>query len=141
MVTVPKYITVAALIIGAAIGTVTIFGYIVDSQIEDEIIELELLESMNCTEIMKYNYMTKEYASKDNRQYARQQVLECADDEEYLAYFGLCDQLFDKKRGGEPYQLEDHQKRADIRLKECGDEFWREDFDIDFEIDYTEKFD
>ncbi len=104
------------------------------------IIELEILEEMTCTEIIKHNSLAIKYASKENRQYARQQVLDCADDEEYLAYFGYCDQLFDKKRGGEPYQYEDHQKMADKRLKECGDEFWREDFDIDNKIDYEDKY-
>lgn len=115
MVTVPKYITVAALIIVAVIGAVVII-FLVDNSytpydeesdsklntqisVEEQLLEIE---TTHCTTFAKYDYNTN-YMTKENRYIAKQKLDDCYkqnDDEKDLLRNWTCHELSEKSKNG-----------------------------------------
>ncbi len=82
--------------------------------------EMEHLKQMSCDEIIQRN-SEGEYLSKENRNIAREKILDCSDLEEIFAVNASCDELYERYHSGQEYWFEDHQIITENRLAKCSD--------------------
>ena len=86
-----------------------------DKEISDE---MKDLKQMSCDEIMQRN-TEGPYLSDENREFAREKVLDCSDTEESFAINASCEDLYERYHGGEEYWFEMHKTQTENRLAKC----------------------
>jgi len=86
----------------------------------DAEMELKDLESMSCDNIIQRN-SKGQYLSKENRNFAREKVLDCSGIEEFFAVNASCEELYERYHSGQKYWFEDHKTITENALAKCSD--------------------
>ena len=107
-----------------------------------EEIELEKLQQMTCNEIIEYNYSGITYLSKDNRNFARDQVDVCIDMQEDPMRYGHCSTIALLVNTPQNYINEDIRTDYMTKLAKCiiNDETEFNEIPFNSRIEVCEKY-
>lgn len=83
-------------------------------------VEMEDLEYMSCDNIIQRN-SEGQYLSKENRDFAREKILDCSDIEEFFVVNASCDELYERYHNGQEYWFEMHKTMTEDALAKCSD--------------------